>query len=47
MREDVQDAVNRVDQHRLWQRHVEMARIGAIPGNGVNRAAQALKLANR
>jgi len=39
MREDVQDAVNRVDQHRLWQRHVEMARIGAIPGNGVNRAA--------
>ncbi len=39
MREDVQDAVNRVDQHRLWQRHVEMALIGAIPGNGVNRAA--------
>ena len=39
MREDVQDAVNRVDQHRLWQRHVEMARMGAIPGNGVNRAA--------
>ena len=39
MREDVQDAVNRVDQHRLWQRHMEMARIGAIPGNGVNRAA--------
>ena len=39
MREDVQDAVNRVDQHRLWQRHGEMARIGAIPGNGVNRAA--------
>jgi len=39
MREDVQDAVNRVDQHRLWQRHMEMARIGAIPGNGVDRAA--------
>ena len=39
MREDVQDAVNRVDQHRLWQRHMEMARIGAIPGSGVNRAA--------
>lgn len=39
MREDDQDAINRVDQHRLWQRHMEMARIGAIPGNGVNRAA--------
>jgi len=39
MREDLQDAVDRVDQHRLWQRHVEMARFGAIPGNGVNRAA--------
>ena len=39
MREDFQDAVNRVDQQRLWQRHMEMARIGAIPGNGVNRAA--------
>ncbi len=39
MREDVQDAVNRVDQRRLWQRHMEMARIGAIPDNGVNRAA--------
>jgi N-carbamoyl-L-amino-acid hydrolase len=39
MREDIQDAVDRVDQNRLWQRHVEMARIGAIPGNGVNRAA--------
>jgi N-carbamoyl-L-amino-acid hydrolase len=39
MREDIQDAVNRVDQQRLWQRHMEMARIGAIPGNGVNRAA--------
>ena len=39
MREDVQDAVGRVDQDRLWRRHAEMARIGAIPGNGVNRAA--------
>ena len=39
MREDVQDAVGRVDQHRLWQRLMEMARIGAIPGSGVNRAA--------
>lgn len=39
MREDVQDAVSRVDQHRLWQRLMEMARIGAIPGGGVNRAA--------
>jgi beta-ureidopropionase / N-carbamoyl-L-amino-acid hydrolase len=39
MREDVQDAVDRVDQDRLWRRHMEMARIGAIPGDGVNRAA--------
>src|SRR5689334_6806445 len=39
MREDVQDAVSRVDQHRLWQRHMQMAQIGAIPKNGVNRAA--------
>ena len=39
MREDIQDAVSHVDQHRLWERHMEMARIGAIPGNGVNRAA--------
>ena len=39
MREDHQDAVARVDAARLWQRHVQMARIGAIPGNGVNRAA--------
>ncbi len=28
-----------VDQGRLWQRHMEMAKIGAIPGNGVNRQA--------
>lgn len=39
MREDAQDAISRVDQQRLWDRHMEMARIGAIPGNGVNRAA--------
>jgi N-carbamoyl-L-amino-acid hydrolase len=39
MREDFLDAVNRIDQERLWQRHMEMARIGAIPGTGVNRAA--------
>src|SRR5688572_21198038 len=39
MREDARDAASRVDEKRLWQRHVEMARIGAIPNNGVNRAA--------
>lgn len=39
MREAHQDAVDRVDQERLWQRHMEMAQIGAIPNNGVNRAA--------
>ncbi|HJQ61522.1 MAG TPA: M20 family metallo-hydrolase [Burkholderiales bacterium] len=39
MREDAQDAAGRVDEQRLWQRHMEMAGIGAIPGNGVNRAA--------
>lgn len=39
MREDIQDAVQRVDGARLWQRHADMARLGAIPGNGVNRAA--------
>ena len=39
MREDAHDAVQRVDEARLWQRHMEMAQIGAIPGNGVNRAA--------
>lgn len=33
------DAVGRVDQERLWQRLMEMAKIGAIPGGGVNRAA--------
>ena len=39
MREAHQDAVARVSEERLWRRHVEMAGIGAIPGNGVNRAA--------
>jgi beta-ureidopropionase / N-carbamoyl-L-amino-acid hydrolase len=39
VREDVQDAVGRIDEDRLWQRHMEMAQIGAIPNNGVNRAA--------
>ncbi|MBM3356676.1 MAG: Zn-dependent hydrolase [Betaproteobacteria bacterium] len=39
MREDAQHALAQVDEARLWRRHVEMARIGAIPNNGVNRAA--------
>jgi len=39
MKEATQDAVSRVDEDRLWRRHLEMAEIGAIPGNGVNRAA--------
>ena len=39
MREAHQDAVARVSEERLWRRHMEMAGIGAIPGNGVNRAA--------
>ncbi|MEO7727286.1 MAG: Zn-dependent hydrolase [Burkholderiales bacterium] len=39
MREDAREAAGRVDEQRLWQRHAEMAQIGAIPGNGVNRAA--------
>ncbi len=28
-----------VNRDRLWHRHMEMAKIGAIPGNGVNRQA--------
>lgn len=28
-----------VNKERLWNRHMEMAAIGAIPGNGVNRQA--------
>ena len=39
MREADQEAVARVSEERLWRRHMEMAQIGAIPGNGVNRAA--------
>ncbi len=39
MREDARNAAGRVDEARLWRRHMEMAQIGAIPGNGVNRAA--------
>src|SRR5476649_2444291 len=39
MREDARDAALRVNEQRLWQRHADMAQIGAIPGNGVNRAA--------
>src|SRR6187549_281925 len=39
MREDARNAASCVDEQRLWQRHAEMAQIGAIPGNGVNRAA--------
>ena len=33
------EAAAKVDQARLWQRHQTMAKIGAIPGNGVNRQA--------
>jgi beta-ureidopropionase / N-carbamoyl-L-amino-acid hydrolase len=39
MREDARNAANNVNEQRLWQRHAEMAQLGAIPGNGVNRAA--------
>ena len=39
MREDWNNAIAGVDMARLWARHEQMARIGAIPGNGVNRAA--------
>jgi N-carbamoyl-L-amino-acid hydrolase len=39
MREAHQEAGARVYEDRLWRRHMVMARIGAIPGNGVNRAA--------
>ena len=39
MREDARNAALRVNEERLWQRHAEMAQVGAIPGNGVNRAA--------
>lgn len=39
MHESIQDAVGRIDQNRLWDRLMQMAEIGAIPGNGVNRPA--------
>ena len=39
MREDARNAAGTVDEERLWRRHADMAKIGAIPGNGVNRAA--------
>jgi len=39
LREDAHGAIERVDEARLWSRHEAMARIGAIPGNGVNRPA--------
>lgn len=39
MRESHLEAVAQVDKTRLWDRHMHMAAIGAIPGNGVNRAA--------
>ena len=39
MREAHRNAVDRVSESRLWERHMHMARIGAIPGNGVDRAA--------
>ena len=39
MLESIQDAAGRIDGHRLWDRLMQMAQIGAIPGNGVNRPA--------
>lgn len=39
MREAHLEAVARIDEARLWARHMHMAKIGEIPGNGVNRAA--------
>jgi len=39
MREAHREAVAGIDEARLWARHMHMATIGAIPGNGVNRAA--------
>lgn len=39
MREATQDALSRVNEDRLWRRHMEMAEIGAILDSGVNRAA--------
>lgn len=39
MREAHLEAIARIDEARLWARHMHMATIGAIPGNGVDRAA--------
>lgn len=39
MREAHHEAITRIDTARLWARHMHMATIGAIAGNGVNRAA--------
>ena len=39
MLESIQDAVGRIDQHRLWDRLMQMAQIGGIANNGVNRPA--------
>ena len=39
MREPHRNAVEHVSESRLWDRHMEMACLGAIPGNGVNRPA--------
>jgi N-carbamoyl-L-amino-acid hydrolase len=37
--EDQARAAAAVDQERLWQRHMAMAEIGAITGDGVRRQA--------
>jgi hypothetical protein len=39
LREDARAAADAVDEARLWDRLAQMAQIGAIPGNGVNRPA--------
>lgn len=33
------DAASRIDETRLWQRHVDMAKLGGLPKGGVNRQA--------
>lgn len=38
MREDARGVAGRIDEQRLWRRDMELAKIGAIPGNGVDRA---------
>jgi len=32
-------ASDKIDETRLWQRHVDMARLGGLPKGGVNRQA--------